>query len=130
MHAGTVRTRIDQIEGCDTAVGAADGQRSALGVEREGAERALYGAHEADLAVAGQARRERPQGSSVEEDDVAVVPPNGKRAAVGTDRFVEEPVASLVRDPDGGWGAQKRREQVAAGRDGVVEAHAFAREQE
>ena len=62
----------------------------------------------------------------VEERDAAVVGVRCQKAAVNTERVVDDACAAAVKDSECGRAPQQRGEEIAAGRDGVVECDSFA----
>ena len=109
---------------------APDRERLAVGTEGERVQGSDCCSHEAELIAARQRFPQPTQRLRVEEDDPAVVTADGKRAAIGAKRLVQQTVAALVRNSDRGGAAQQRGKQVAAGGDGVVEVDALPCEQQ
>ena len=61
----------------------------------------------------------------VEERDAAVVGARCQKTAVDAERIVDDARAAAAEDSECGRAPQQRREEIAAGRDGVVECDSF-----
>ena len=107
---------VDEVDRRLISTRASNRERPSIRTEGERVQGSDCCSHEAELIAAWQRFPDPTQCLRIEEDDAAVVTSDGEGAAVGADRFVQQTVATLVRDADRSGAAQQRREQVAAGR--------------
>ena len=78
-----------------------------------------------EAAGAVEARTQGAKRMRVEERDAAVVGARCQKAAVDAERVVEDARAAAVEDSECGRAPQQRGEEIAAGREGVVECDSF-----
>jgi hypothetical protein len=113
-----MRTNSCENDGRDApSRSAANGERSRVRAEREAAERPGYPPGiKRDVTVPGHCSSDGPQCACIEEGDVAVGAADGERAAVVTERLVENAVAPFADDADRVRVPEQRGKEVAAGR--------------